>query len=309
MASATGSGFGADMLQEVLKRKLVEQAQLAQQQQFAQKLAEDSRQANMSNDVAKGGLTLGNRRVDEDARQFNEQAPTRIALIGRTNAETGELQRKPQAEQQQRAFTLSRDTSNQAFQSGRDQAQHGYRIGEIGAEGAQRMREIGAQGANALAVKGSAASPQQQNEVLDSINLIDQISNDPALASAVGPVDQYIGQVHDLEGVNRFNALHNQLVGKLSLAQAGKLKGQGQISDKERAMLAAAATALTKGLSEGDYKAELGKIRGQFERMSNPGAPAQAAPGGGTIRARDPQGNLHEAPAGTPLPAGWKREG
>lgn len=28
----------------------------------------------------------------------------------------------------------------------------------------------------------------------------------------------------------------------------------------------------------------------------------------GTIRARDPQGRLHEAPAGTPLPSGWKVE-
>ncbi len=28
----------------------------------------------------------------------------------------------------------------------------------------------------------------------------------------------------------------------------------------------------------------------------------------GTIRARDPQGKLHEAPAGTALPAGWKQE-
>lgn len=28
-----------------------------------------------------------------------------------------------------------------------------------------------------------------------------------------------------------------------------------------------------------------------------------------TIRARDPQGKLHKAPAGTPLPAGWKLEG
>jgi hypothetical protein len=29
---------------------------------------------------------------------------------------------------------------------------------------------------------------------------------------------------------------------------------------------------------------------------------------GGAIRARDPQGRLHEAPAGTALPAGWKAE-
>lgn len=33
------------------------------------------------------------------------------------------------------------------------------------------------------------------------------------------------------------------------------------------------------------------------------------ASGAKTIRARDPQGKLHEAPAGTPLPAGWKLEG
>lgn len=34
----------------------------------------------------------------------------------------------------------------------------------------------------------------------------------------------------------------------------------------------------------------------------------QATGTGGTIRARDPNGKLHEAPAGTPLPAGWKAE-
>ena len=33
-----------------------------------------------------------------------------------------------------------------------------------------------------------------------------------------------------------------------------------------------------------------------------------AAKAGGTIKARDPQGQLHEAPAGTALPAGWKLE-
>lgn len=38
-----------------------------------------------------------------------------------------------------------------------------------------------------------------------------------------------------------------------------------------------------------------------------PGATPAPAPSG-KIRARDPQGNLHEAAAGTPLPAGWKIE-
>ncbi len=41
-----------------------------------------------------------------------------------------------------------------------------------------------------------------------------------------------------------------------------------------------------------------------LKRMYGDGAPS--APSGGLIRAVDPQGNLHQAPAGTPLPAGWK---
>ena len=42
-------------------------------------------------------------------------------------------------------------------------------------------------------------------------------------------------------------------------------------------------------------------------RAASKGAGGTAAPTG-TIRARDAQGKLHEAPAGTALPAGWKQE-
>lgn len=51
-----------------------------------------------------------------------------------------------------------------------------------------------------------------------------------------------------------------------------------------------------------------------FESSKNQLRDTSAAMGGntsnrsGTIRARDPQGVLHEASAGTPLPAGWKAE-
>ena len=39
-----------------------------------------------------------------------------------------------------------------------------------------------------------------------------------------------------------------------------------------------------------------------------PRSGGQSGQGGATIRARDAQGKLHEAPAGTALPAGWKLE-
>lgn len=302
MASAFGAGAGADMLQDVLKRKLLEQQAMAQQAQFAQKLAEDKRQADMTNVVQQGNLSLGGRRVDEDVRQFNENAPTRIANVGHLNASTGELQRRPTAEQQAREFTKSQTESQQKFQGGQGDLNRG-----------NALRIAGMNGQNALAVANvrhpDTAGAQQQNEVQDTLALIDQIASDPALSANVGPIDSRgLGFVRDPGGNARFTSLHDQLVGKMSLAQAGKLKGQGQISDKERAMLAAAATALNRGLQDPDYKNELGKVRKQFEQMANPGAlPAHGA--GGTIRARDPQGNLHEAAAGTTLPAGWKLEG
>lgn len=121
-----------------------------------------------------------------------------------------------------------------------------------------------------------------QNEVQDAIDLIDQIDKDPALNASVGPLDAYgLGKVTNLGGVNRFEALHNELVGKLQLAQAGKLKGQGQVSDREREMLRNAATALTRQMSERDYKAELQKIRAQFQRLQT-AAPTTEPPASGS---------------------------
>jgi hypothetical protein len=272
-------------LDEMVKQKFLAQienrrAMEAQQQlgQGQQRIGLEGRR--LGQDASQFDATLGQNRdkLTEDRRQFDAtsaQSDARLGMekelqpvrIKQMAAQTEDLNRQPQEALDARAF-----------QTARDKTQHGYQLGEIGASGA-----------NALAVANvrhpEAASPaasQQQNEVTDSIALIDQIMNDPALSSAVGPIDQYIGQAHDLTGVNRFSALHNQIVGKMSLAQAGKLKGQGQISDKERAMLASAATALNRGLSEGDYKAELGKIRSQFERMQQQGGggtPVQTSPG------------------------------
>lgn len=124
--------------------------------------------------------------------------------------------------------------------------------------------------ARAASTMPPAASPEKQNEIQDALDLIDQIDTDPALSTAVGPIDAYIGKARDLSGVNRFEALHNELVGKLQLAQAGKLRGQGTISNFERTMLKGAATALDRKLSEKDYRNELVKLREQFRRMQGP---------------------------------------
>lgn len=142
-------------------------------------------------------------------------------------------------------------------------------------------------------VASAPASPEavkteqrEQNEVEDAIKLIEQIRNDTARPTATGPIQgRGLGMLQDLEGVTRVKALHDNLVNRMSLAQAGKLKGQGQISNMEREMLQKAATALTLKLGDADYLNELAKVEKQFKRMlTGPravNAPAPtAAPGG-----------------------------
>lgn len=63
-------------------------------------------------------------------------------------------------------------------------------------------------------------------------------------------------------GIETTKAKVEQLKGLLQLAQSGKLKGTGQISDKEREMLAKASTSLNYNMSDADFRKELENIRG-----------------------------------------------
>jgi hypothetical protein len=318
LGAGFAAGAGGDALAEVLKQKFTEAM-------ARQKLAEDVRQANMQNAVQQRQLGQGDQRIGldqqkfgEDTRQFNVssgQADRRIGqqdrVIGmdeaiqptrirQMTAQAADLERRPIAEQEQRDFT-----------SGRDRAQHGYQMSEIGAQGANALRVANVRHPDTA---GAAATQKEQNEIADSLALINELRNDPALKSSVGPFEGRGGGYVSAgpEGYTRVQALHDNLVNRLSLAQAGKLKGQGTISNLERDMLSKAATALTRNLGDSDYLNQLDKVEEQFKRNVHPlgggRALAGAPSGGGMMRARDPQGNLHEAPAGTPLPAGWKPE-
>lgn len=193
------------------------------------------------------------------------------AQVGRSG---GFLKTASQAQMKEAAAQRDKQTDNDR-QAARDSSTEQYQRDSLDVQ--RRNADANMYRAThpaSAAAAAAAPTEQQKNEVADSLTLIDQISNDSALDAAVGPLDAYIGKTRDLSGVNRFEALHNELVGKLQLAQAGKLKGQGQISNMEREMLRGAATALTRKMSEQDYRAELAKIRAQFERMSSPIAPA-----------------------------------
>ena len=91
---------------------------------------------------------------------------------------------------------------------------------------------------------------------------------------AVGPIDQYnvagyLQNPRSAASINEFSAKHDRLIGILQLAQSGKLKGQGPITENERKMLANAATTLKRGVGEAYYKKTLGEVRDYFTRKQS----------------------------------------
>jgi len=71
----------------------------------------------------------------------------------------------------------------------------------------------------------------------------------------------------------------------------------GELKDNPDAILA--------GLNQ--IEKAMGTIKGKGV-VKTTGSSAAAESAAAPVRARDPQGKLHEAPAGTPIPAGWKKE-
>jgi hypothetical protein len=262
--SGTGAGLGADMLQEILQRKFREAATMRELANREAMLAEQGRQANMrnTNDVRRISLDesqfghVKDRAGVDDAR-WAEQAPARIATVDHTRASTDSLNRAPEEAEKSRVFTGGENDKNRSFQGTQ---------GALNRGNAMAIANIRHPDSGDAAV--SAQATKEQNEVQDSLDLVKQIREDRARASSTGPIQgRGFGALADLEGFTRVKALHDNLVNKMQLAQAGKLKGQGQISNMEREMLKNAATALDMKLGDPDYLSELGKVEAQFQRM------------------------------------------
>lgn len=170
MGSRFGAGAGADMLQSILREKVA--------QAFAQqKLDEEIRQANMQNTVQTRQLGQGDRRIGLDEQQFGEGKrqfdvgagqrnrtialdeqiqPMRIKHIG---AQTADLERKPQAEREQREFTTTRDKTG-----------HGYQMEEIGAQGQNALAVANARGEIAADARGNKPPTGAERQTLAFFN-------------------------------------------------------------------------------------------------------------------------------------------
>ena len=91
-----------------------------------------------------------------------------------------------------------------------------------------------------------------------------------------------------------------------SRLQALKLVGASQSPEQRAASIEGIRRAVS---SQKDSR--IGKnpvLQRMYGDASGAPAAGPVGPKPGMIRALDPQGVLHEAPAGTPLPAGWKAQ-
>jgi len=205
--------------------------------------------------------------------------PERDMFTGTDEQLTAQQGRQDALSRTAQARTDRAEQLAQAAQDRRDAAaaaqQGRVDLAQMGQQGRADLARLAA-GLKGGGADGTAAQAKQQNEVQDSLSLIDEIRRDPALKASVGPAEgRGMGMMTaGPEGYTRVKALHDNLVNKLQLAQAGKLKGQGQISNMEREMLKNAATALDRTLGDADYLKQLDKIEVQFKRMQGVGQPA-----------------------------------
>lgn len=139
--SGFGTGAGADMLQEILLRKFREQATMRE-------LANRERETELQNQVAQGQLGLGRQRLSldtdklgEDRRQFDEQAPVRIATARHTDASTEALNRQPVEAEKARTFTAGESEKGRVFQGGQGDLNRGnaVRLANINGQNALRV--------------------------------------------------------------------------------------------------------------------------------------------------------------------------
>lgn len=268
--SGLGAGRGADMLQDILQQKFREAIAMRE-------IANREAEVRARQQIAQQQLGLDTRRLDQDdaALQFRKG---RAVVEDQQYADGAE----------DRAATTRFKTAQSADLEGRPAREHAAaaaRVTEAEADRAFTAKENALNRGNALRIanvrhpdpSSAAAQEKEADEIQESLDLITQIRNDPARETSTGPFQgRGLGMLSGIEGYTRFQSLHDNLVSKMQLAQAGKLKGQGQISNEERKMLANAATALKMRLGDQDYLNELAKVEQFFQRRL-PGPRVQKA--------------------------------
>lgn len=290
LAGGYGAGAASDALTDILKQKFLEQIQLA-------KLAEEQRQADMQHGVQQGQLGLGRDRLGldrdklgEDTRQFDVTAGQRDRTIkldeeaqpvqlGRIRAETAEIQRKPQAEQEERDFITGRDKTNYGFDLGKIRAQ-----GDQGARVAT-IRAIQA-GAGQGAQPQSPYAAERTRRIVQSVDALDKKIS--PWTTGAGSLFSFLPATDARNFKAELDTLKSNIAfGELAEMRAASKTGGalGAISEKELTLLESALGALDPGQSPANFRAQLQQIKRSLETWEQAKAGGgQPAPAGGGFR-------------------------
>jgi hypothetical protein len=121
-----------------------------------------------------------------------------------------------------------------------------------------------------------------------------------AIAHARGIQGDFEGFINKLSGQGALSGPQLKQMDDLLSDVEGKIRQKMSVQDKYLDRLAQANSEQDIRGIQSEYRKEA--LSGA---QSSEGSGAQTG-GGGTVYARDPSGQLHQAPAGTKLPAGWK---
>lgn len=168
-----------------------------------------------------------------------------------------------------------------------------------------------------LARTSAVAASQDTIDVIKQLADIDPATGQLALKSATqnlyglrNPIAQYIPGSETATAKGALDRLKGKAI--IDLIQEMKAQsrtgatGFGQLSGRELSVLENAATQLSSAnISDEAARTELQRI---YDIANQAAGGGRGTGAGGRIRARDQNGVLHEAAAGTALPAGWKPE-
>jgi hypothetical protein len=227
-----------------------------------------------------------NARQQAQAGNFGEAGDPMIDMVGQNRIDLATaLQRVPPAAKDKFLTNLAAtypDYQQQVYQT-RAALQKSATSGDIGK--------------NVTAYNTAISHAQQLSQAADALD-----NGDVHALNAVG---NSLGYQFGSDKTTNFNVIKNALSGEISKVFKGGEATDAEIKAVQAPFDAANSPAQLKGAINNAIHLMNSK-RDALQQQYEQGMKGQPNFGGGAmIRARDPQGKLHEAPAGTPLPQGW----
>jgi len=210
--------------------------------QFATGLGYDPQQVEAFSKVASMGEGMRGRREEEKRRKELEDYATKLRIQKSLEEETPKV----------KTIDDLLKTRESLMQAGLDTAQIDTQIGSMGVDPAKKaiskndqigidlVDEIMARETKPLTGAIRLGNTEPGAFGLDPLGFINRVIR-PELTTTKEKIEQ--------------------LKGLLQLSLSGQLKGQGQLSDKEREMLKKASTSLDYTMSDTDFRKELTKIK------------------------------------------------